>query len=206
MMTIELFVSEATPTRERRAALADRILHALTTGESAPEQVLARARELTHVLIHTPEVWATGGPDPSTAPRYLARVTVPGSWSNTEGFGTHVIAAITEAVAATESDPDRLSRAPHCLVQIIGLREGNVGTLGHATSGTEITRLITQDYHPAEDHRDVPDGHVIDPVCGMTVEWATARFTLTHDGVDHAFCAPTCRKAFAEEHSIIAGG
>ncbi|MFF0455600.1 ATPase [Nocardia africana] len=206
MMTIELFVSEAALTRERRAALAERILHALTTGESAPEQVLDRARELTHVLIHTPEVWATGGPDPSTAPRYLARVTVPGSWSNTEGFGPHVIGAITEAVAATESDPGRLSREPHCLVQIIGLREGGIGTLGHATSGTEITRLITEAYHPAEDRREVPEGHVIDPVCGMTVEWATARFTLTHAGVDYAFCAPSCRKVFAEEHMIASGG
>lgn len=40
-----------------------------------------------------------------------------------------------------------------------------------------------------------------DPVCGMAVEWATARFTLTHDGVDHAFCAPSCRKVFAEDNA-----
>ena len=37
----------------------------------------------------------------------------------------------------------------------------------------------------------------------MTVEWATARFTLTHDGVDHAFCAPVCRKVYAEDHGLV---
>ncbi|AHH20313.1 YHS domain-containing protein [Nocardia nova SH22a] len=206
MMTIELSVSPGALPPERRTELAERILHALTTGESAPPQVLDRARELTHVLIHTPETWVTGGPGPATAPRYLVRVTVPGSWSNTDGFGSHVIGAITDAIAATESDPGRLRRDPHCLVQIIGLRDGGVGTLGHATSATEITRMITQDYRPEEDRRPVPDGHTIDPVCGMTVEWATAQFTLRHDGVDYAFCAPGCRKVFVAEHAAAQPG
>lgn len=97
-------------------------------------------------------------------PRYLARVTVPGSWSNTAGFGDHIIAAITDAIAATEPDPSRPTREPLCLVQVIGLREGGIGTLGQTTSATEITRSITRDYDPEKDRREVPDGHAVDPV------------------------------------------
>jgi YHS domain-containing protein len=36
----------------------------------------------------------------------------------------------------------------------------------------------------------------------MQVEWATAKFVLTHDGVDYAFCAPSCRKVFAEDNGL----
>ena len=35
-----------------------------------------------------------------------------------------------------------------------------------------------------------------DPVCGMTVEVATAHFHTAHDGVDYFFCAAGCQKAF----------
>jgi xanthine dehydrogenase accessory factor len=39
----------------------------------------------------------------------------------------------------------------------------------------------------------------IDPVCGMTVEVATARFTVDHGGQTFYFCAPGCAAAFERE-------
>ena len=39
----------------------------------------------------------------------------------------------------------------------------------------------------------------IDPVCGMTVDVATARFTVEHDGKTFYFCAPGCAAAFQRE-------
>jgi xanthine dehydrogenase accessory factor len=36
----------------------------------------------------------------------------------------------------------------------------------------------------------------IDPVCGMQVDPATARWTAERDGATFYFCAPGCRKAF----------
>jgi len=36
----------------------------------------------------------------------------------------------------------------------------------------------------------------IDPVCGMTVEVATARHRATHQGHDYFFCNPRCREKF----------
>lgn len=201
MMTIELFVPPGVLDAERKQALAERILHALTTEDSAPDAVLDKARELTHVLVREPEVWATGGP---AAPRYLVRLTVPGAWSNNPQFADHVVPMITGAIAATEPDPDRLTREPHCVVQIVGLRERGLATLGRTLTSAELTELLTDDYRNSGETREAPEGFVIDPVCGMTVELATADLTLTHNGTDYAFCAPACRKLFAEEHAISA--
>ena len=36
----------------------------------------------------------------------------------------------------------------------------------------------------------------IDPVCKMTVEEGTARFTTSYKGKTYYFCAPGCKKAF----------
>jgi YHS domain-containing protein len=202
MMTVEVFVTGRRLGTDEERELADRVLRALTTEESAPDAVMDSARELTHVLVGQPRTWATGGPPPGTAPRYLVRLTVPQAWSNDRRFADHVVPLITEAIAGTEPDPTRLGREPHCVVQIVGLREHGVGTLGRAVPSTEITRLMTRGFRERGERPDGPEGSTIDPVCGMPVEWATATFTLTHDGVDHAFCAPSCRKVFAEDNGL----
>jgi len=36
----------------------------------------------------------------------------------------------------------------------------------------------------------------IDPVCGMTVEIATARYVSEYKGVKHYFCAAGCQRRF----------
>lgn len=39
----------------------------------------------------------------------------------------------------------------------------------------------------------------IDPVCEMTVDVATARWTAEHEGITYYFCAPGCKKAFESD-------
>ncbi len=49
--------------------------------------------------------------------------------------------------------------------------------------------------------------HVIDPVCGMTVETASAEaagLTIEHEGRTYAFCRPGCRRAFTDEPEVYA--
>jgi xanthine dehydrogenase accessory factor len=48
----------------------------------------------------------------------------------------------------------------------------------------------------------------IDLVCGMTVEIATARQKLTHDGREFYFCCPACKREFARspEQFLVAQG
>ncbi|HEY3437288.1 MAG TPA: YHS domain-containing protein [Actinotalea sp.] len=39
----------------------------------------------------------------------------------------------------------------------------------------------------------------IDPVCGMTVDLASAAATAEHEGVTYYFCSKGCQKAFVAE-------
>jgi xanthine dehydrogenase accessory factor len=43
-------------------------------------------------------------------------------------------------------------------------------------------------------------GTAIDPICGMEVEIATAKWTADRDGQTYYFCAPGCRKSFLSAH------
>lgn len=51
------------------------------------------------------------------------------------------------------------------------------------------------DLHP-EAPPAPPRAEAIDPICGMTVDIATARFTAERDGQTYYFCCPACRKQF----------
>lgn len=44
-----------------------------------------------------------------------------------------------------------------------------------------------------------PEAEAVDPVCGMTVEIATARFTTRHAGRTWYFCCDGCRRRFEAE-------
>jgi YHS domain-containing protein len=41
----------------------------------------------------------------------------------------------------------------------------------------------------------------IDPVCGMTVDTETTKFTTQYQGKTIYFCAPGCKKAFEQNPS-----
>lgn len=45
----------------------------------------------------------------------------------------------------------------------------------------------------------------IDPVCGMTVDVASARHTAEHEGATYHFCCPGCRKSFEEDPAAYTG-
>ena len=44
-----------------------------------------------------------------------------------------------------------------------------------------------------------------DPVCGMTVDPATARRTSEYQGTTFYFCSPGCKKAFDGDPASYAG-
>lgn len=201
MIFAELFITNDTLTPARRRQLGERLLAELIGEEGAPETVLAGARRLTSVVIHQPEHWVFGGDQADDGPRYLVRLTVPGSWNGKE-MGAYLIPGVTKAIAAFDDDPDRLYREPSCWVQIVGVREHSLGTMGEVITSAEITKLITREYRESDAPAPEPEpGTAIDPVCGMVVDLATATITLDHDGVGYAFCAPVCRKVFLEEHT-----
>ena len=44
-----------------------------------------------------------------------------------------------------------------------------------------------------------PPEQAVDPVCGMLVDVASARWTHEYEGVEYYFCAPGCHKAFSSD-------
>ena len=47
----------------------------------------------------------------------------------------------------------------------------------------------------------------VDPVCGMTVDVASAHYVSEHDGTTYYFCAPGCQRAFEKDPaSFLAAG
>ena len=51
-----------------------------------------------------------------------------------------------------------------------------------------------------------PETHeAVDPMCGMTVQVATARYRATHEGRTYYFCSAGCREAFLSDPAAVVG-
>ena len=57
---------------------------------------------------------------------------------------------------------------------------------------------------PGSEPADIPRHEEIDPVCGMTVDVASARYRSVHDGTTYYFCSAGCLKRFEEEPARFA--
>ena len=54
--------------------------------------------------------------------------------------------------------------------------------------------------HAVEGQAESPEAaEAIDPVCGMTVEIATARHKTEYAGQTYYFCAPGCKRSFEKD-------
>ncbi len=53
-------------------------------------------------------------------------------------------------------------------------------------------------------HGAVPTGIATDPVCGMSVDPATAQYRAEHSGREYVFCGPRCRERFLAEPARFA--
>jgi YHS domain-containing protein/phenylpyruvate tautomerase PptA (4-oxalocrotonate tautomerase family) len=203
MMFIELFVSKGALGEEQRRQLAERLVTELMYEESAPAAVLEAGRALTQVVVHEPDIWVVGGRavDSAEPPRYVVRVSVPGSWRK-EGSAM-LISRVTQVLAEADADPQRLYQEPHAWVHIVGIAEGSCGAFGQVLRSNDITRLITRPYREAPEGsiptKVLAPGMAIDPICGMTVALTDTTITLEREGTTYAFCSPACRAVFAEE-------
>jgi xanthine dehydrogenase accessory factor len=70
-----------------------------------------------------------------------------------------------------------------------------------AATGPEIAlSILAEIVQRRRSRTDLPEVEqqemAVDPVCGMQVDPATARWTADRDGQTFYFCAPSCRKAF----------
>jgi Cu+-exporting ATPase len=59
--------------------------------------------------------------------------------------------------------------------------------------------------HHEHDHPPPAAGQAVDPVCGMSVDPATARHRATHAGRDYVFCGARCRERFVADPERFVG-
>jgi xanthine dehydrogenase accessory factor len=63
----------------------------------------------------------------------------------------------------------------------------------------ELLEVRSKGVGRALDAAPAPRAKAIDPICGMTVDIATARYTSERDGVTYYFCAPGCKRQFEKQ-------
>ena len=106
---------------------------------------------------------------------------------------------VREALRASGVPEDRLAR----LKSPAGLP---LGHLSHEETAVAILAEIVQLKHAlpvaaavqAAQAAPVP-AEAVDPVCGMTVDVATATYTLVHAGTTYYFCCAGCRRRFEKD-------
>jgi len=76
-----------------------------------------------------------------------------------------------------------------------------------------LAEIVQRQYQPSPGNHDeqrgegspsklgVPDSVAIDPICGMAVEKAAAKYTLQVGAETHYFCCPHCKARFAKAHA-----
>ncbi|HEY8632643.1 MAG TPA: XdhC family protein, partial [Candidatus Limnocylindrales bacterium] len=87
------------------------------------------------------------------------------------------------------------------LAELVQVRRGRASfvaapgpaTLAGQRDGATVTPLLPI----------VDDIVLVDPVCGMTVDRASARHLAEHDGVVYAFCSIGCRTRFMKDPSAF---
>ncbi|MFE0879456.1 hypothetical protein ACFW4X_32035 [Streptomyces smyrnaeus] len=155
MLLIEVFTPKGALSEEERQELGKRLIDTLMVeDDSHAIEILDAQRTITQVLVHEPAAWALGvrpAADPADPPRYLVRVTVPGSWR--KEMSEYTVQIVTDVLAETERragrDPERLRREPHAVILVDGISEGGIGIHGKAMSSLDLTEFVSRPYRDA---------------------------------------------------------
>lgn len=199
MIIIEVFVPEQARQRDTRK-IAEGLIQAVGHGAAAVQ-----------VVMHEPTTWLVGpSGEHATSGRWIVRVSMPGVWREAMGAGATLVPAITRVLAEHEEAPRRLFQEPDAWVQFIDVPEKAFATLGEPLATTDLADLVTGKLTVAADggidRAQLAAGVVRDPICGMAVELAEARFQLDVDEVVYGFCSAVCRDHFADWQAGAASG
>lgn len=205
MFLIEITYPEGVLDAGARAEVAAALTAALNGNDdaAAPEATMKRARAMTHVAFHPAQSWTTGhGALPADQPPpYIVTITVPEAWR--KEISSHSIAQIPTILE--RHDPAGAARRPggHLWVNVVGVRDGSIGLNGKPSSADDVLMYMTEEYRASGDaDADLPDGVVVDPICGMRVRLGPKAITLNHHGDTLGFCSKGCRASYAHQHRI----
>ena len=194
---------------EDRAMLAGDMTDGLVgdrMSEHVPEETLRRARGMTHVGFRELDSWTTGAGAwrPEDPPPLWITLTVPDLWR--EEMASHAIGLLHRAVRRLDDRHDWLRSAGDLWINLTGVADGCIGLDGKPTTADDVVAVMTEEFRARADIGDVdlPEGMVIDPMCGMRVRLRPGAITLEHDGRLMGFCARNCRDAYARREGMAA--
>ncbi len=200
MNLIEITCPEGALHETQRQTVADAIISNLLVEPDAPAQAIERAGHTTHVWFHEARSWTTGtGPyQHSTPTPFVVTITVPDVWR--EELSRRAIGAVRTALTR-HAPTAALNEDAAVWINVVGVHDGSIGMNGKPSTSTDIVRYLTHNIE-RPNPQDLPDGVVIDPICGMRVHLGPHTLTLTHNGQIIGFCAAGCRAVYGENHNI----
>lgn len=190
-----------------RAGLAGDVIEGLVgdgMSDEVPEETLRRARAMTHLGFRDLDGWTTGdGPwRTGAAPPLWITVTVPDRWR--EEMSRHVIGWLRRAVRKLDARHGWERSVGDLWINLTGVGDGSIGLDGKPATADDVVAVMTEEFRTKLDAGviDLPEGVVIDPMCGMKVKLGPRAITLEHDGDTMGFCARNCRDAYARREGI----
>jgi YHS domain-containing protein len=85
----------------------------------------------------------------------------------------------------------------------VGIAGHSIGLNGIPSTADDVVAYMTEQFRAhARATSDVPDGALIDPVCGMRVRPHPKAIVLDHDGPTVGFCSTGCRDFYAKRDGI----
>lgn len=187
-----------------RAALAGDIVAGLVGDEmtaEVPEETMRRARAMTHIGFRALDGWTTGdGPwPPGATPPLWITMTVPERWQ--DETARHVIGWLRRAVRRLDARHGWERSVGDLWINLTGVADGSIGLDGRPATADDVLATMTAEFRARADagEIDLPEGVVIDPICGMTVRLGKGAITVEEDGVTVGFCAQACREAYVRE-------
>jgi YHS domain-containing protein len=204
MNLVEIACPRGAMSEDERARMAASITSA-TVGETemAPEATLKRARRMTHIAFRELDGWTTGdGPvAPDAPPPFVITVTVPEAWrSEVSRQFTGVMRA---AIRRYDAGRGYSRAGGDVWINTVGILDGSIGLNGTASTADDVLAYMTEEYRAGStESTGLPDGVVIDPICGMHVRLVPKAITLDHDGTTVGFCSLGCRAAYARQHGL----
>lgn len=172
--------------------------------EDAPEETLRRARTMTHVGFRELADWHTGDGawDPAGAPPLVITMTVAEAWR--EEAARHVIGWLRRAVKRLDHERGWERTGGDLWINVVGVADGSIGLNGKPVTSDDLLAYMTEEFRAAYDagRVEVPDGMVIDPMCGMRVKIGPRAITIEHDGELLGFCAESCRAGYARREGL----
>ena len=204
MNLIEISYPRGTVDQAERERMASSIVSAITGGGTgAPEETMRHARRMIHIAFREMDAWSTGdGPvSGDNPPPFVVTVTVPETW-RTE-VSRYMTGVMRAAIGRYDAGRGYVRDGGDIWVNTIGVQDGSIGLNGKASTAADVLDYMTEEFRAKNhDSQDLPDGVVVDPICGMHVRLGPKAITLDHNGNTVGFCSHGCRDAYARHQGI----